>query len=218
MELSLIIPSIRPGFFSQFMKSVEKNTQGIDLEVLENHEVGNLYEIIDKEFRRATKKYVCLTCDETVFHEDWAKSMIEMLDPEPKYTMGNFNLTTDDRGSSRPLNIRYYNKLCSIIPFFRREDVDGDMFDLRFKRFYGDIDLSLRFWAAGGKVITCPQSRVTMFSNRDNIKKKAVSEYSKLDEIEFKKKWDNYDFNLHGNTETPRMLQETVRNCPKFGG
>lgn len=213
MELSIIIPSIRPGFFKQLMSSISKNTLGIEYEVLENHEVGNLYEIINKEYRRATGKFVCLMCDEMVVGEEWARRMIYFLNASPDKTMGNFNLTTDDRGSSRPLNIRYYDKLCSIIPFFQRKDVTEDLFDPQFKRFYGDIDLSLRFWTSGGQVLTCPDSCVRMFSNRDRVKKEALENYSKVDEIAFKKKWDGYDFNLHGNEKAAGVLQEARRFC-----
>jgi len=214
MDLSIIIPSLRNGFFNQLMRSIEKHTKGIEYEVLENHEVGNLYRIISKEFTRAKGKYVFLTCDEAIVHEGWAANMISFLDKKPIMTMGNLSFITDDRGSTRPMDIRYYDLECSIHPFCKREAIKGDFFDPRFNRFYGDIDLSLRFWAAGGTVETCPTSCITMFNNRDKIKRDALKDHLQPDEIEFKKKWDGYDFNLCSNSEKIRMFQTSLCHCP----
>ncbi len=128
--------------------------------------------------------------------------MINFLNDKPILTMGNFSFINDDRGSTRPINIIYYKKPCSIHPFFKREAVRGDLLDTCFKRFYGDIDLSLRFWANGGTVETCPDACITMFNNRDSIKREALTNYSMKDEMEFHKKWDDYDFNMRSD-KTP---------------
>jgi len=206
MELSIIIPSVRKGFFDQLVRSIVRNTVGIEYEFITNHEVGNLYEIINKEYKRCKGKYVFLTCDEAVVHEGWARNMINFLSVRPENTMGNLSFITDDRGGTRPMNIQYYGKECSIHPFFRRDMVKGDLFDPRFKRFYGDIDLSLRFWAMGGTVQTCPNSCITMFNNRDKVKRQAIADHLKRDEYEFKKKWDDFDFDLRCYKETAKAL------------
>jgi hypothetical protein len=101
------------------------------------------------------------------------------------------------------MDIKYYGKECSIHPFIKREAITGNFFDPRFKRFYGDIDLSLRIWAAGGTVQTCSNSCITMFNNRDKIKREALTNFYFQDEEEFKKKWDEYDFSLPSNAQTP---------------
>lgn len=211
MELSIIIPSLRNRFFNQCVNAIKKTIGDVEYEILENHEVGCLYEIINKEYRWAKGKYVMLTCDDAIVSSsNWARDMINLLEDKPLLTLGNFSCVSDNRGTIRPIDVRYYGKLCAIHPFFKREAVQGDLLDLRFKRFYGDIDLSMRFYAHGGSVVTCPTALITMFSNRDRIKKEAIASHFNNDDLEFKKKWGNYDFSLCSNSEASGALQTLV--------
>jgi hypothetical protein len=201
MELSIIIPSLRPHRFANFKKSVEENTDSYEL--LYNDKPGVLYEIINREFYKAAGKYVVLACDDCVVHKDWAKNMISFMEQQPPLTVGGFDIVSNNRGSLKNISaIIYYGQACSIFPFVRREEVlsnFGYFLDSGLKRFYGDIDLSLRFISIGGQVKTCPDAEITMFSNRDSIKKEALATYSDEDKSYFNNKWDGYDFNLRCN-------------------
>jgi glycosyltransferase involved in cell wall biosynthesis len=194
-ELSILLPSIRPRMFKNCMNSIHLNTRDVDYEVIAAHDVGDLYDVINKSYAKASGKYVSLLCDDCEVHPGWARKMIDLLEKKPKLTMGTPVVFSNRAGVIRTeRDIIYKDKPCSIFPFFRKCDVDdmfGFMFDYpRFKRFYGDIDLSLRFWGYGGSVEKCEDSEITVYFIRDQIKKDALNKYFKDDEDSYNSQWN----------------------------
>lgn len=210
MELSILIPSARPKRFREFLKSVVRNTDGIDYEFVVEQKRGVLYEIINELFDRAQGEYVVLICDDCYVQPDWAKNMLRFMKKHPPMTIGSFKLMIEGK-DAKP--IVYYDKLCAIIPCVRREEVKaryGYLLDPEFKRFYGDPDLSLRYWSVGGNVVECPNAKVDMYRWRDTIKSNDVRSYFDVDDKAFKQRWDGYDFSLHGHKEETPGVQTPV--------
>ena len=210
MELSILIPSARPRRFVEFVKSVVKNTEGVDYELVVDQRRGILYEIINDLFERAQGEYVVLICDDCFVTPDWAKNMLAFMKKQPPMTIGSFGLMIEGKDAK---SIVYYDKLCAIIPCARREEVKaqfGYLLDPTFKRFYGDPDLSLRYWSRGGQAIECPNAKVNMYRWRDTIKSNDVRSYFDVDKKAFKQRWDGYDFSLHGHKEEATSVQALV--------
>lgn len=200
--------------FSKFFQSILDNTGDVSFEVLFNCEIGVPYEIINREFLKANGEYVVLMCDDCVVHPGWARNMIDFMKTQPPLTVGGFKIFSKNREDLKEISkITYFNHVCSIFPFVRREETlskFGYFFDSGLKRFYGDIDLSLRFISQGGHIRFCDNSVITMFSNRDDIKKASIAKYWDADDKYFNHKWSGHDFSLHGNKTTAGALQETM--------
>jgi len=197
----------------QYLRSVRDNTKNVEYEILLNTSPGVLYEKINEEFEKSVGKYVVLMCDDCVVHKDWARKMIDFLEEEPPLTVGEFKIFARNRDSVRDLKkIAYYGHTCSIFPFVNREEhiVHFDYFlDPGLRRFYGDIDLCLRYWAAGGRISYCP-AEITMFSYRDGIKKAAVRDELPSDEKYFNDKWRSHDFSVPSYKATTRTFSQAL--------
>jgi hypothetical protein len=210
MELSILIPSVRPKRFREFIKSVVQNTEGVDYELVVDQRRGVLYEIINDMFERASGEYVVLICDDCFVTPDWAKNMLAFMRKQPPMTIGSFGLMIEGK---RAKSIVYYDKLCAIIPCVKRDEIKerlGCLIEPQFKRFYGDPDLSLRWWSIGGQVKECDKALVNMYRWRDTIKSNDVRSYFDADERVFKGKWDSYDFNLRCYKEPPAGVPQAL--------
>jgi GT2 family glycosyltransferase len=66
----------------------------------------------------------------------------------------------------------------------------GGFFDPAFNAYFADIDMSLRCWIAGGRVLTCPSAYLRMSNRRDDdINRENVSRFHAHDEDLFFKRW-----------------------------
>ncbi len=86
----------------------------------------------------------------------------------------------------------YYGKLFARVPFIKKTDCDiiGGLIDPELNAYYGDVDLAMRAWVAGGSVQVCKEAKLFSGNVTDNQNSAMMDEYYRPDKQTFRKKWD----------------------------
>ena len=140
----------------------------------------------NKGARTASGSYLLFLNNDTVVHPGWLEAMLKTLDQisgvgivgsrlvYPDFTIQHAGIAFTDRGLpyhihrgvfwndsnvNRPLTMPAVTGACMLMPTNVFNKISG--FDESYQMYVEDIDLCLRVWQAGYKVVYCPQSIVT---------------------------------------------------------
>lgn len=190
--LSILVPTLRPDKLRELIRSIDQNTK-CKYEILTTSESGGIYKAVNKLYSRAKGEYVVQLPDDVQVTYGWER-MLKFLDKADDMTIGNFQMSRkmlrgDGVKIMRPIN--YYGKEVSVFPIHRRQLTNRieKYMDETFVSFFGDIDLSLRVWKSGGKVITCPGAIIFTDNQKDEVHKKSFDNYHEQDKIKFMERW-----------------------------
>lgn len=190
MDLSIILPSIREDKREICVGEIKKYTQGIDYEIVLNTEPIGFYQAIEQAYRRARGEYIVLLADDILPMVRWAEKMIDFMGShEDEIFEGGFKFLNRDGPCPEH---GYYGKLFTRVPFIRRKVCEevGGFIDTAYKAFFGDADLSLRVWNAGGRVEVCPYAQLYSADIPDNQHKAMMGRYYAQDKKTFRERWD----------------------------
>lgn len=184
--VSIILPSLRLEATEILREKIAKCTK--DYELIITTELGGVNRAAQNALHSAKGDYILLICDDMEPTEGWVGTMKDFIGD--KFAIGNFR-ALDDWENLLPVE-KYYNKVYSWFPFISRESLEklgGVLLDTRYKSFYGDPDLSLRMWWAGGEVLTCNDARIKLCGIYDDLKKDNAEKYEEEDKQTFIERW-----------------------------
>lgn len=208
LKASIIIPSIRFGTVRVCIDRINETSKGIPYEIIvvspeelklegylnvkfikENKKQGNL------EAERIAEKvaqgeYLMPIGDYFLFEKDCLKNMIEFCDSKPDIMI----LTSPKIHGFWCVQpeCTVFGKYYPRLPFIHRKWLNkiGGLVDNRFKYNHGDVDLAMRVYKNGGKVLPCPNAYTEVFDpTTEDINSKLLPQN---DGILFSKLWSCY--------------------------
>jgi GT2 family glycosyltransferase len=205
VSLSIIIPTLRREEMRRCLASIEKYTADIRYEVLiiapfdwpdqsdvvlvREEKPEGVYRAVSRGFEVAAGEYVIHMPDDARATPGWAQNMISFVEAHPGLVEGNFR-HFDVRGERPEPGV--YGRLYAPFLCMKRADIRrvGGLMDPHFRSFWGDPDLSLRVWHAGGEVRTCPDAWIYHADHDDTIHKRSLSQYFTADREAFMARWE----------------------------
>jgi GT2 family glycosyltransferase len=189
-EVSIILPTIRPQCFRECYNAIVKYSEGIDYELLVDSELGGTYPSVRKMEKEATGKYIVHIPDDCVPQEKWLENMLKFMKPHDNEVF---------EGAFRTINAwekhgdyLYFDRKFAAFICIRKEVSDklGGLMDKLYTSFYGDPDLSMRVWNAGGIVEHCNDAVIFYPDCLDDRKFFNKRTYEKEDEQKFIERWE----------------------------
>ncbi len=245
MKLSITLPSLFPELLEQALDAIRRNTSGIAYEVIvvspfpvtgtdvvwvpEDQPQGNC-PAHAAAAARATGDIVLAMCDDMAVEPGWADRLLSFfLERERNafpYACG-LNVNGWPVGTVYGLYYPYF-------PVLRRAAIEriGGYYDPGFRAHFGDCDLGLRIWEAGGRCEFCRDARITATRTTAEVCPEAPTKNSarEADLERFTRRWrpvygvgwqsrDIRDFNLNvpGRFFADYLVEHTIRrNDPAF--
>ncbi|MBA7591632.1 hypothetical protein ES708_33792 [subsurface metagenome] len=210
---SIILPSLRPERLEECLQSIDQYTAGIDYEVIvvspfdvkphpnvvhiKEDDPGGTVKATALGFQYVRGEYVITMSDDCRVTAHWLANMIAFMRPHDKeiFEGGFVHVALSGRyhpgGVARP---SYCGKEFATLPCIRKDKAEliGGFFDYPYyQNWYGDPDLSLRVYRAGGTVAICPNAQILVSQNApgDRINKENREKYYKRDSAAFKERW-----------------------------
>lgn len=118
---------------------------------------------------KATGKYVFAMADDSLLDRGCLKNLLEFMRPHDHELFLAGARFHDAYGPGPECTV--YGFYYAFNPCIQRKWVEqlGGFYDVCYKSFYGDPDLSLRVWHAGGKVELCPNAWLEFRNEYDDI-------------------------------------------------
>lgn len=205
---SIIITSLRPERLEECLQSIDQYTAGIDYEVIlvspfdvkphpnvvhiRETEPGGTVKATALGYQYVKGEYVITMSDDSRVTAYWLENMIAFMRPHDNEMFeGGFKHMDSSGNTSRP---RYYGKPFATLPCIRKDKADEliGFFDYPYyQNGFGDPDLSLRVYRAGGTVGICPDAKISVLENDpdDLVNKENRRKYYERDRAAFKKRW-----------------------------
>ena len=188
LKCSIVIPSLRPAVLNSCIKSIMKSV-GVTYEILVDTEPGGKYKAVSRIMNKISGEYVLHIPDDVLLKPDSIKRMIDFCGDG--FVLGSF------RTFSKKWNVEdgpsiIYGLEYSRFPFIKTSFIDrvGGLMDTVFSSFYGDPDLSLRVWSAGGVVKTCPDAWLIGVEEEDLVHSSSKKQYERKDKEAFESRWN----------------------------
>ena len=168
-EVSICIPSIFPVLAEKAVrKLLEKTDLNIDFEivVLCREEIKNnrvkwikdnnpkgVFDAYQTCFENTTGTFVCTLADDRAIHDGWLNHALDVFKKREKNQTYLLSLLCNNR-----LLGTCFGRLYANYPFLRRETAlkIGGLFRRDYRAHFGDPDLAMRVWNAGGVVEFTP--------------------------------------------------------------
>lgn len=185
---SVLIPSLREDKLNACVESVSK-FELLDVEILVNRDSGGIYKAVNQLVDEAKHDILVHIPDDCVVRFGSLKNIVEFVDKQDGLFEASFRVMHDGVEQE---NYQYYGKTFAPYICTNKKTLDavGGMFDKNLNSFYGDPDLSLRIWQAGGRVEVCPDAWVVSNSVIDQVSVDSSRKYLRQDRDYFVKKWD----------------------------
>lgn len=187
IDCSIIIPSLRPKSLDSCIASIYR-TEGASFQILIDGANGGIYKNVDSLIAESCGEYILHIPDDVLVKPDTIANMIKFC--ADRFVLGSF------RSFSRKWELEdgdsYYNDLLwSRFPFMKKSLIKniGGFMDTSFNSFYGDPDLSLRVWSAGGSVETCHDAWIIGVNAEDKVHDESKKKYEAIDREVFKARW-----------------------------
>ena len=205
MKISIIVPSLREQQLLKCVESIITTTSGIDYEIiiispfrppvpcvwLKEEKPKGVNYAVERGYRRSKGEWIFVMSDEDRFTDGFLLTLYKFALPHAgKLFIANpvlfGGVTTFDRPS-----IGYYGKMFAPFPFIQKESAEklGGLYDLRYKSFFADPDLSLRCWEAGGEVRRCDKARLYHPHIEDKLHMAAKTANFDKDQKAFAARW-----------------------------
>jgi len=192
---SILIPSLRPERLKGCIESIDKATK-LTYEILTDDEPGGIYKSVKKMLTKAKGDYIVHIPDDVYAVDGWLDNMIKFLDSKDGLFLGSFKSYSRKWASEEGENF-VNGKRYSTFPVMRRSDIDmlGEFMDTEYSSFYGDVDLGLRVWKAGGEVAVCENAWLETENEEDDMHERSKGLYEKEDRGKFIKRWGGIEYN-----------------------
>lgn len=196
--VSIIVPSVRPKMMSALKDRIARFTKDYELIVISPYSIDGVihvkedktdgvYKAVEKGLKVAKGEYILHIPDDIFPSTGWVDNMIDFVGD--RFVIGNYRSCTRESCCSEE---SYYDMPYSWFPFLSRKTLDrlgGVLMDTYYSSFYGDPDLSIRMWQAGGRVETCHKAWIILVGDLDEAKRISLDRYEAKDKEKFIKRW-----------------------------
>jgi len=222
--VSILLATLRPTQAERCLESIHRYTRDIEYEVVvvstfvvathpnvvhvrETKREG-MYRAIALGLKQAKGEYIIQIADDCRATPKWAANMVAFMRPHDSEIFEGSFRHFDVRGERAEQG--HYGK--PIAPFIciRRDVIPevGGLMDLYYQTFFGDPDLSLRVWHAGGRVETCPNAWVYHCDCDDELYEYRYNSYFNRDLEAFIRRW----YHIYGRPgDTPLGHESPLR-------
>jgi glycosyltransferase involved in cell wall biosynthesis len=208
VDLSVIIPSLRPnelGICIDSIKNASRNFPGT-LEIVvsspfkppqdpivvhaEEGEPAGICRATDNAYVASRGDVILTIADDMILDEFCLRNLMQFM-TQPRDEVFLSSVRGYSWRETWP-SWGFYGRDLAYCPCIRRSDVNkigGFFFDPYYHSIFGEHDLSLRVWAAGGTVEICTDAWFESASDEDSVKMRALSKWAD-DERRFFARWD----------------------------
>lgn len=216
-QISIVIPSLRPESLRLCLESIRRYCGEVDYEIVvvspftpapfprmrhvpEESPIGNA-RATELGFAHARGSYVLTIADDMLLRPGSLKNLIAFMQQHD----GELFLASLRGYDSEHIwtHWGFYGKPLAYCPCIARDKValvGGAFFDPTLKNFFGDHDLSLRVWHAGGVVEVCPDAWFESISIVDQVKQANTADSMHADKELFFSRWEPRYGALLGNS------------------
>ena len=191
-EFTIIVPTIREKKFAELKSSIENSCAGMSYELIPRSDDGGSLEGIRQGYKLAQGKYIIFMPDDVFMCLNALQSMKKFMESNEGLFIAAFSVNSEPPDSS-PM---YFSRRFARYPCMSRENIEliGGLIRDGYHHFYGDADLSLRVWEAGGKFLLNDESQVLPNGsiNYDEVYCNSYDRYYELDRNLFQQHWQKY--------------------------
>ncbi len=188
--IDILIPSFRPDNVEKIRKNIEECSVGHDINLVFDTKTVGTYNAVRKMFNETSGEWIIHMPDDCTVVPGWIDRMMEMM-KDPEIYVGGWK--TYNWIKHEPC--KYYGKnFCAFICIRRDIAIKlGGLMHEKYYCFYGDPDLSMRAYAAGGKVQHLPTYDIYYDDKGDDLKSKNFLEHHDKDKQQFINTWGNFE-------------------------
>ncbi len=246
VTVAVVTSDIRKEHARKCLASLKKYTSNFDLVILDNNnsrcfnhptEMNKVLQMIDTDF-------LVLMDDDVIVEEGWLEGLLRSIDddtaivtPMHKNAHGDISyagvyLKGDSLGThahllDTPKEPSVTQCVCSAVLLIDMKKCGDILFDPSYRKYFLDLDYSLKVWETGYKVVCTPYSIVThiggatmpdileesstLVRGDGNIFKEIWINSGRLAKIE-KSEWSRFSF-LRDLTEIPKRIDYIFKNA-----
>ena len=184
--ISIIMCSIRESFVKQRILDWSKTDLDYEIVVVSPFKVTgkNVVHVLEKKshginyalnraYKRSKGSWICFVPDDQIPIKDCLEQALKFAMDKKEPFLAGFR-----RYKNYLTRIEYnpgsaYGKLCAGSGVASRRSIEkaGGFFDLRYKSYFADTDMCIRFWLNGGSVDLCPLAFVSHENIQDETTK-----------------------------------------------
>ena len=207
-KVSITLPSLRPNLFAQCADSIRSNAGYDDFEIvavspfratgdkvrwIEERDKNGACRAQATAYEQCSGDIIVAMSDYIITRRNWLRNLVAFIDEHERrnfpFCAGLFWANTIGGPTIGTVFGNYY-------PYFpaatrRSFEAAGGYFSRDFIAHFGDPDLGMRFWAAGGKCQPCWDSVITQSFRRLQIEpaRTGLKEHLDVDLATFLAKW-----------------------------
>lgn len=210
-KVSITLPSLRPDLLAQCVDSIRRNAGFEDYEIVvvspfpvagtkikwieEREKAGNCRAHATAADHASGQILVTMS-DYIVTRRNWLRNAVDFIEERERtifpFCAGLFWANSTEIGPTLGTAFGHY------YPYFpaasrRSLDAAGGYFSREFISNFGDVDLGLRIWAAGGQCLPCWDAVITQSCRRQMISPAQTGLKDKIDQdrVTFAAKWQD---------------------------
>lgn len=186
-KVSITLPSLRPDLLAQCVDSIRRNAGCEDYEIVvvspfpaagpkikwieEREKTGNC-RAHATAYDHASGEIIVTMSDYIITRRNWLRNVVAFIEEQEQETFpfcaGLFWVNATEVG---PTLGTIYGHYYPYYPAASRRSLEavGGYFSREFAANFGDVDLGLRFWAAGGKCLPCWDAVINQSCRRQFI-------------------------------------------------
>ncbi len=204
VEVSILLPSLRPDAASRAITEFARTSPGVAYEIvvvspfdIDGHNVVHINEperrgvihAVNQAYDVATGEHVVVWSDDALPQDDCLRQIVDFVASRDRLFVASFSRRGGNGKRAEQWGV--YGKLYAgwLCTSRRTIAAAGGLFSPDYKNYWADPDFSLRVWTLGGTVEVCPTAWITVEQIDDTVKAENLRSSFSADTDAFFERW-----------------------------